>query len=527
MESHLAMKGMNAGATLMAKHLIAGNKVVLIGDYDCDGITSLAQLVHFLKDIGYDRYAVVIPQRAEGYGVPERAITQHPDAKLFVAVDCGTHDIKSVSAARRLGIDFLVIDHHEVAQDGTAPTTVLINPKQSECPSVFKDFCSAGLTILFLSRLRKVLGARFRFPRLGGKYLTLAAIGTIADLVPLVQANRILAHSGLGCINMNAFAPVKKLAESAGLAGKTLNAGHIGYYLGPRINAAGRMGDATVALGFLTSENEEEFGRLADELNGLNARRQHLEDRILNQIRNRYGGVFGARRTLIVGDSEWPQGVVGIIAARIQQELHYGPTMVFSVDDKTGEARGSARSIPEFDVYSALESCKDLLLKWGGHRMAAGMTILKDNLDEFSERIEQFARTYPPEVFSPRRKLDLELDLNLISSELLNMLKKLEPHGPGNPIPTFVARNVSIEVLRTFGKKARHLQLLLNNRIEGIFWRGDQYMPNDWQNGDRKDVVFQMDWNAFQRKPVLNIKDILERSDERESGRMVAHRSPS
>jgi single-stranded-DNA-specific exonuclease len=507
LECHLTMTGMDAGATLMASHLASGNKVVLIGDYDCDGITSLAQLVHFLKDIGYGRYAAIIPERSEGYGVPERAIYQHPDARLFVAVDCGTHDIKSVSAARHLGADFMVIDHHEVSPNGMAPTTVLINPKQTECPSVFKDFCASGLTLLFLSRLRKALGGKFRIPRLGGKYLTLAAIGTITDLVPLVDANRILAQSGLGCMRMNTYAPIRKLAETAGLAGKILTSGHVGYYLGPRINAAGRMGDANVALGFLTAEQEEEFGPLADELNRLNVRRQHLEERILSKIRSLSAEVSAGRRTLIVGDSQWPQGVVGIIASRIQQEFHYGPTIVFSIDDGTGEARGSARSIPGFDVYSALESCKDLLLKWGGHKMAAGLTIAMEDLDEFSKRFEEFARTYAAEIFIPRKKVDMELDLNLLSPELLRMLKKLEPHGLGNPLPTFAARNVKVVVQRTFGKKTKHLQLLLDNRVDGIFWRGEQSMPAGWQNKDRMDVLFQIEWDAYRNKPILNIKD--------------------
>jgi single-stranded-DNA-specific exonuclease len=508
LECHLIMTGMDAGAALMGSHLASGNKVVLIGDYDCDGVTSLAQLIHFLKDIGYGRYAAVIPQRAEGYGVPQRAIHQHPDAGLFVAVDCGTHDIKSVTAARQQGADFMVIDHHEVSPIGMAPANVLINPKQSECPSVFKEFSASGLTLLFLSRLRKALGGKFSIPRLGGKYLTLAAIGTIADLVPLVDANRILAQSGLGCMNMNTYAPIRKLAETAGLAGKMLTAGHVGYYLGPRINAAGRMADANLALGFLTAEEEEEFGPLADQLNSLNTRRQHLEDRILTEIRNRYPDGCAGRRTLIVGDSQWPQGVVGIIASRIQQEFHYGPTIVFSIDDTAGEARGSARSVPGFDVYSALESCKDLLLKWGGHKMAAGLTISTADLDKFSERFEELARTYPPEVFIPRRKVDLELDLNLLSLKLLEMLKKLEPHGPGNPFPTFAARNVSVVVKRKFGKKRKHLQLLLDNRVDGIFWRGDQSMPPGWQNEDRMDVLFQIEWDAYRSKPVLNIKDV-------------------
>ncbi len=508
LECHLSLSGMDEGADLVAGHLAAGNKVVIIGDYDCDGITSVAQMVHFLRDIGHGRYAVVIPRRAEGYGVPERAIHAHLDAKLFVAVDCGTHDVRSVSAARRMGADFIVIDHHEVSTNGLAPATVLVNPKQPSCPSVFKDFCASGLTLLFLSRLRKALGDGFPVPRLGGKYLSLAAIGTVADLVPLVDANRILARSGLNCMNQKTFLPINRLAEAAGLSGKVLTAGHIGYYLGPRINAAGRMADGSLALELLTAEQEEALGPLSDELNSLNSSRQYLEDRILKEIRNRYTDEHAGRRTLIMGDPDWNHGVVGIIASRIQQDLHYGPTIVFSIDEGTGAARGSARSVPGFDIYSALESCGDLLLKWGGHKMAAGMTIAVENLDKFSARFEEVARTCPQEVFVPRKKVDMELDLSLLSPELSTMLKQFEPHGLGNPLPTFAARNVGVVVHRTFGRKTKHLHLILDNRVDGIFWRGERCLPADWRNGDHLDLLFQIEYDGFRRKTMLSIKDV-------------------
>ena len=201
LEPYLAMAGMAEGASLMARHLAAGERVVLVGDYDCDGVTSVAQMAHFLRDIGYANYAVVIPRRAEGYGVPERAVTQHPDAGLLVAMDCGTHDVRAVSAARKQGSDVIVIDHHEVSDHEVAPATVLVNPKQPASHSGFKDFSAAGLTLLFLARLRRAVGERFAVPRLGGKYLSLATIGTVADLMPLVDANRILTQSGLGCMN--------------------------------------------------------------------------------------------------------------------------------------------------------------------------------------------------------------------------------------------------------------------------------------------------------------------------------------
>jgi single-stranded-DNA-specific exonuclease len=509
LEPHLFMSGMDEGAALMAKHLAAGNRIVLIGDYDCDGVTSVAQFVHFLKTIGYDRYEVVIPQREEGYGVPLRAIHLNPEASLFVATDCGTHDVPSVSAALDLGADFIVIDHHEVSENRVAPATVLINPKQPSCPSPFKDFCASGLTLLFLARLRRALDGKFPLPRLGGRYLSLAALGTVTDLVPLVGANRILTKNGLASMNTKAYLPINKLVEAAGLSGKVLTAGHISYYLGPLINAAGRMAQAGLALDLLVAEREEHAGELARQLNRLNAGRQHQEEQILSRVRERYAlEEHAMRRTLIMGDPEWPHGLVGIIASRIQQELHYGPTIVFSIDDKTGLARGSARSIPGFDIYSALKSCKPLLLKWGGHKMAAGMTFEQRSLGAFSKRFEEVANTYPAQIFIPRRKVDVEIDLDLVSPQLFSTLQKLEPHGPGNPLPTFAARNIQVTVRKLFGRERKHLRLNLNNRVDGIFWRGEQYLPKDLPNNVPMDLIFQIQWDDFHGRPVLNLKDM-------------------
>ncbi len=508
LEPHLAISGMDEGAELTARHLAAGNKIVLISDYDCDGVTSAAQFVHFLNAIGFDRYEVVIPQREEGYGVPLRAVRRHPEASLFVAMDCGTHDVHSVSAALDLGADFIVIDHHEVSENGRAPATVLINPKQFSCPSAFKDFCASGLTLLFLARLRRALAGKFPLPRLGGKYLSLAALGTVTDLVPLVGANRILTQNGLACMNSRTYPPINKLAETAGLSGKVLTAGHISYYLGPRINAAGRMADAGLALDLLLAEQEEQAGELAHQLNRLNAGRQHQEEQILSRIRERYTQEHAGRRTLLMGDSQWPHGVVGIIASRIQQELHYGPTIVFSIDEESGAARGSARSIPGFDIYSALKSCRHLLLKWGGHKMAAGMTIDKKDLGALSQCFEEVAGSYPAEIFVPRRKVDAEIDLDLVSPQLLNTLQKLEPHGLGNPLPTFAARNIQVTVRKVFGRERKHLRLNLDNRIDGIFWRGEQCLLKKPPSRDLMDLVFQIEWDDFNGRPVLSMKDM-------------------
>lgn len=509
LEPHLTIAGMEAAAELMAQHLARCHKLVLIGDYDCDGVTALAQLVLFLKDIGYSNFAVVIPTRAEGYGIPERAIFDHPNAKLFVAVDCGTLDVAPIRKAAEIGADCIVIDHHEVPNHGLAPATVLINPKQPGCPSTFKEFCASGLALLFLAGLRQVLGRNFPKPVLGGKYLTLATIGTVADLVPLTDANRILARNGLQHLNQGSYQPVNEILKTAGLSGKTITAGHLGFYVGPRLNAAGRIADPRLAFDLLVAEQPDEIRRLAAELNRLNASRQHQEHMILAQIRARFAEEQAGKRTVVMGGAQWPAGIVGIVASRIQQELHYGPTIVLSMDEASGLARGSARSVPGFDIHAALQSCDDLLVKWGGHKMAAGLTLAREHLAAFGKRFEAVAQEVDAEVFIPRGRVDMELDLDLVSSPLLEVLEQLEPHGMGNPVPTFAARQVTVDIRKTFGREHDHLRLLLDKRTDGIFWRGlEHYRAQGWREGDRADVIFKLDRDAFTAKPVLTIKDI-------------------
>jgi single-stranded-DNA-specific exonuclease len=504
LEPFLAIEGLTQGAELTAYHLSQGHKIVLVGDYDCDGITSAAQLSLFLRDIGYSNYRAVIPDRSEGYGVPQRAILENPDAGLLVALDCGTQDVQAVTLARSHGMDCIVIDHHEPPEQGFAPANVLINPKQPGCPSSFKEFCSAGLTLLFLAALRRKLRGIFPQPGLGPKYLALAAIGTVADIVPLIDANRILTKAGLLHLGNEAFLPLKEMIAMSGLSGKRLTTGHIGYYLGPRLNVAGRMASAHLAFDLLTGEDPGVIHRIAQELNRLNSRRQREEEEAFEEIRRRCSDISSTNRTFVMGDPKWPNGIIGIIASRIQQELHYGPTVIFSIDKRLGIARGSARSIPGFNIHAALKQCEQHLLKWGGHKMAAGLTISTEEIEAFAASFEQIAGEHPQEVFTPQAKVDMELDLALVSIELLESLKALEPHGPGNPTPTFAAKRVRTRVQKSFGKNQNHLQLVLEDSIAGVFWRG--HASHCWEAGDCMDVVFQLEWDNFLRKPILNIK---------------------
>ncbi len=528
LSEHLCIRGMTEGARLLAKHMANRNKIVVIADYDCDGITSAAQVGLFFQESGYQNFRVVIPSRTEGYGIPERAISENPDAKIFIALDCGTLDLKPIRLACSMGADSVVIDHHELpagvsgsdAGQALAPASVLINPKHPECGSCFKEFCASGLTFLFLASLRRTLRSvetGLSLPALGGKYLALAATGTVADLVPLVSANRILARSGLRNLNANGFAPLSRLAATAGLAGKTLTAGHIGFYLGPRINAAGRISEGQIAYDLLTSDQPSRLVRLALELEKLNAQRQAQEQKIVKEIGARLAERPRTGRTLVMGSTKWQQGVVGIAASRVQQDLYYAPVVILSIDEGKGIARGSARSIPGFDVHRALSMCAELLIKWGGHKAAAGLTIAADRIEEFANRFEGIARQYPAEIFVQLGKVDLELPLSLVGPELVQALEELEPHGMGNPAPVFALRRARFSSVRIFGKEQNHLKLEFDNGLEGIWWRGAQRFPGIWEGkksrpgscpGQVADMVFHVGWNGFHKKTMLEIVDI-------------------
>ena len=528
LSGHLAMRGMSEGAALLAKHMVQGSKIVVVADYDCDGITSAAQISLFFREAGYENFTVIIPSRDEGYGMPERAVSENPDARVFVALDCGTLDLNAVGRVRSMGADCIVIDHHEIparvsgsdSKQEVAPASVLINPKHPACPSLFKEFCASGLSFLFLASLRQALrdaGAGLALPKLGGKYLALAAAGTITDLVPLVSANRVLVQSGLRNINANASAPLSQLAAASGLAGRLLGAGHIGFYLGPRINAAGRISRGQIAYDLLVSDRQPRLMELARELNDLNVKRQAQEEKILGDIRARLAGRPPSGRTLVMGSAQWPQGVVGIAASRVQQDLYYAPVVIFSIDERRGIATGSARSIPGFDVHRALAMCAGLLVKWGGHKAAAGLTIEAQRIDEFASRFEEIARQYEAEIFIPRGKVDLKLPMTLVGPELVGALETLEPHGMGNPAPVFALSGARFKSSKVFGKEQNHVKIEFGNGLEGVWWRGAKRfaeirLEEKGQNGPRPenapDMVFNVGWDGFHNKPMLEIRDI-------------------
>lgn len=511
MEKYLQIRNLDAAAKLMADHILKGSRIVLVGDYDCDGVTSTAQVSLFLQQIGHRDWSVVIPSRSEGYGVPLRAVQENPEARLFLTMDCGTLDAVAISAARKLGADVIVIDHHEVPEDPkkVAPATSLVNPKQPGCPSLFKEFCASGLTLLFLSRLRKFLSATFGQIPINGRYLALSAIGTVADMVSLTHGNRLLVKAGLDSINKPEFdyEPIIQLRKVSRLDQQPLSAGHIGFCLGPLVNAMGRMGDPMTAYKLLATSDRGTCARLASELNDANSRRQLATERVLTSIRQRVeSGEWAGRRTLVAGNVAWPQGVIGICASKVIESIHYGPTILFEIDKDAGIAKGSARSISGFDIYDALTRCDDLLVRWGGHRMAAGLTISLDKFDAFMERFESVALNCDPDVFRPLVRIDCELPQSLVGKPLYDALEALQPHGMGNSTPAFLMKDVRAEVKRVFGQDKQHLSLDIDG-IPAVWWSaGDTYGLKAGE-AIRTDLVVELNWDAYHNDVQLRTRE--------------------
>lgn len=510
LEPYLAIRNLEEGARLVAYHLSKNHKIVIVGDYDCDGITSVAQWEFFLRDIGYSNFATVVPCRAEGYGFPRRAIYENTDARLFIATDCGTHDVETIRLALENRADVVVIDHHKIDDlSRVAPATVLINPKHPDCQSCFKDFCSSGLTLLFLAKLRTVLPDRFMRPKIDARYQTLAALGTIADVMPLTGANRIIARAGLAKINEGKFSPLSVLRDLAGLKNRKLSAGHVGFYLAPRVNAPGRIANPAIALQFLTTLDLGAISSIGQELNKLNYQRQVEETKVFRKVLEylRETEAMGVRRrSIVLADKNWHPGVVGIVASRVIQEHHYGPVIIGSVDDD-GIVRASGRSVPGVDICKALSRCEKYLIRWGGHEAAAGLSLEYSRLGEFARCFEEVLQDWPDQCFTRKLFIDCQLPVRLVGRELVETLEQLEPYGQGNPQPVFLSNDLKLVDVRVFGNGHRHLRLLFSGKFQGIMWRGGSFAP-EMKPGARCNVAYQLEWDHNLGHCLMVVKDM-------------------
>lgn len=446
---------MDAAVERIQRAIDEGESIMVYGDYDADGVTATVLLYSYLRSRGA-RVAYRLPRRdGEGYGLHCEGIEEMAaqGVQLIVTVDNGITALDEVDFAAECGIDVVVTDHHQ-PQDRLPNAVAVVDPHRRDCPSEFKDFAGVGVAFQLVCALEGDPDWALR------EYGDLVALGTLADVMPLRHDNRILVRRGLQSINNETRPGLRLLREHAGVAGMKQTATSVAFTLAPRINAAGRMDDASVAAALLLSEDAQEADCLAGEICEKNRERQEAETAILTPILQTLCAqpAWTAQRVIVVWGEGWHHGVLGILAARLQER--YGrPCLVLSVED--GIARGSGRSLAGFSLFEALRACEDCLLGYGGHELAAGVTLEAGRLQEFCEKINAYAAATTPTMPVPEVRMDCRLKPDQIKPELLACLSALEPFGAGNPSPMFGLYRMTLERIDAVGG-GKHLRLTLH-----------------------------------------------------------------
>ncbi|KAA3616434.1 MAG: single-stranded-DNA-specific exonuclease RecJ [Calditrichaeota bacterium] len=436
------MLGMEAGVERILKALKNKENILIYGDYDVDGITSTAMLVSIFRKLGHDVHYFIPNRLVDGYGLSRGGIehAQSLNIDLIITVDCGITAVDEVKYARESGIDVIVSDHHQTANELPDAVAVL-DPKQPDCPYPFKELAGVGVAFKLMQGViqKSEIEPDFIFP-----FLDFVAIGSSADIVPLMDENRILTRAGLEQLNRTENLGLKSLLRNTNLLGKTLGTGQIIFVMAPRINAVGRMGDAMKAVRMLTSSDADEAQEIANLLEQSNQERRSIDEQTFNEAIDMVEKECDPENDsfFVLSSEKWHQGVIGIVASRLV-ERYYRPTVMISTDNGVG--KGSARSIHGFDVYEALESCNDLMLAFGGHKYAAGLSINSDEINELRDRLNGYAEEKLTEdMLVPLLSVSGEIRLPEIDSKFMQVLKMMAPFGPQNPRPVFSSKGIKI-----------------------------------------------------------------------------------
>ncbi len=509
------MKGMAAAVERLTRALRLGEKITLYGDYDVDGVCSTSLLTLFLRELGA-RPATYIPHRlGEGYGLNLQAVERlaAEGTRVLVTLDCGVTAVAEIARARDLGVDVIVVDHHTVPTT-LPPAVAVLNPHQPGCDYPTKTLCAAGVAFNFCMGVRKRLRdegffASRKEPLLKG-LMDLVALATVADVVPLTGANRILVAHGLQELSAARRPGVRALKEVAGIdIDAPITSGQVGFRLGPRINAAGRLHDASLGLQLLTAESLEDARRLAQMLDRANSERQGIESTILTEALKQAETRKEARGFVLYSEG-WHPGVIGIVASRVVERF-YRPTIMVGVHEGVG--KGSARSIEGFHLYDAISGCSDMLSRFGGHKYAAGLTIDADRLPAFRDAFERIAlERLSPEDLIPRCKVDALVTPNELDERAVESLQKLGPFGQGNPEPVLVLRRQMARprvLPPKTGYGSAHLKLALVDvpQVDAIgFGMADRLALVEGP----VDLAFQVGMDTFrgQRRVSLRLKDL-------------------
>ncbi|MFT5481202.1 MAG: single-stranded-DNA-specific exonuclease, partial [Bacteroidia bacterium] len=507
----LLMKDMQAAVDRITRAIDQNECVWVYGDYDVDGTTSVALMYSFLRQfIGNIDY--YIPDRdLEGYGISEISIQRASAAgcTLIVALDCGIRSVELVDYAKTLNIDYIICDHH--LPGSTLPSAVaVLDPKRADCDYPFKELSGCGIGFKLAQALTEAWGDPVENYL---EYLDLVAVSIASDLVPIQDENRTLAWHGLQKLRDKPCPGLKSIIDNFILK-EDVDVTDVVFMIGPRINAAGRMADAKAAVRLLLAENPEEAVKLAFELNQYNTDRKGLDAAMTKEALQQIGQTpeHHLRKTTVVHNENWHKGVVGIVASRLIEQ-HYKPTIVLTKSD--GKYMGSARSIAAFDVHDALTKTAHHLIQFGGHKFAAGLKLLPENLDAFIKEFEATAEHLTTDELTPVVEYEAELSLQAVSRQLLTNLRKFAPHGPGNMKPIFISRNIyDSGNAKTMGAGYAHLKLNVVSDECPKAIGATAFGLGPWydriRNGQRFDMVYTIEENVFRgvSKVELMVKDL-------------------
>lgn len=506
------MKDMDLAVDRLNDAMGRKERILVYGDYDVDGCTAVALVYKFLRQF-YSNIDYYIPDRYdEGYGVSKKGIdfAKSTGVKLIIILDCGIKANEEIAYAKSLGIDFIICDHH--VPDEELPCAVaILNPKRKDDSYPFKNLCGCGVGFKFMQAFAKNNG--ISFSRLI-PLLDFCAVSIAADLVPVVDENRILAFHGLKQLNQNPSVGLKAIIDICGLSGRDISMSDIVFKIGPRINASGRMENGKESVDLLVERDFSEALREAKHIDKYNEQRKNV-DRHMTEEANQIVARLESQKhqnSIVLYDEHWKKGVIGIVASRLT-EIYFRPTVVLARDGNL--ATGSARSVAGFDIYSAIKNCRDLLLNFGGHTYAAGLTLKWDDVREFRDRFQKYVDEHiQPEQTEAMLRIDAEIDFKDITKKFHNELKRFSPFGPGNEKPLFCTRNVyDFGTSKVVGREQEHIKLELvdsksNNVMNGIAF-GQSAAARYIKSKHSFDIAYTIEDNVFKRGAVqLQIEDI-------------------
>mgnify|MGYP002553469854 CR=1 FL=1 len=486
------MLGMIGAVELMKSSIITREKILIVGDYDVDGVISTYVLYTAIKKCG-GNVSFHIPDRIkEGYGISIEALEKINEigCDLLISVDCGITSAKEVEFAKTLGMDVIITDHHE-CQDEIPDAIAVINPKQEDCTYPYDFLCGCGVAF----KLIQALTPPEVFRESMYDYLEIVTLATICDIVPLKDENRIIVKNGLKMMKDGRNIGLKELIKVCGIDTHQLKSSHIGYSVGPRINASGRLGYSYLGVELFTADSPEQAKEIAMDLEEKNSERQLIESKMYSEAEAIIASnqSYEDDKVLVVANEGWQHGIIGIVASKLT-EKYYKPTILLTIEE--GMATGSARSIKGFSIFDALVECKDLMSKFGGHEQAAGLSMDARNIDELRQRVNEIADySLTKEDMIENIKVEYELQEGQVDLDLVDQLHLLEPFGMSNPTPRFIMRDLVLANIGFVGAAKQHLKLTLQkDSVYEAIGFNMAYLADEFTRGDKVDVLFQLDY---------------------------------